>query len=329
MVYYNSTMELIFFSNKPYFISADYDHAKIPNLYLDWISKLAVTTARNYAYALNRWLQWCHKHRLDWSKVTPDDILAYRDTLQGDRRSLNYELDRLVAFYDFAAGHGVASPMTRLLDPRNILRVRGRSFQKPFHPYTVEEVGEFIRGFVKVRDRLMAELMFLWGLRRCEVLSLPRSLLQLPVEADGVSFVVTGKGGSQREIKLDVETRNRLVEYAKTTTGTLIFTHRGRPLHPETVTKAFAANSRRTGLTFHPHLLRHMYASHRIPHLDAAMKTSGKGMNASLTALQSELGHKNASTTERYVHILDTQVASKNLDEWHRDTKRVLKGGAA
>ena len=138
-------------------------------------------------------------------------------------------------FYDFAAAHGVPSPLTTLLHPRNLLRIR-RCYppQASIPTHSLAQLGEFIRGFTKPRDRVMAELMLLCGLRRCEVLSLPRSILALPIVDDAVTLVVTGKGNVEREMSLDAGMRARLVHYAATTVGSLIFTILGRPCHAPT-----------------------------------------------------------------------------------------------
>ena len=323
-----NAMTLVF-DKPPILLDKHSGYPKVPNKYLEEIARGSATTFRNYAYALLRWLQWCEKRGIDWEKVRREEVLEYMDGLRGTNNSINYELARLRRFYEFAEGEGVASPLISLTHPHNLLRLKSSGPKRPIELVPLADVGLFIRSFTNVRDRLIAELMFLCGLRRCEALSLPRAMLSVPDRGGKVPFTVHGKGDIERTLQMPVHFRDRLAEYAKTTTGSCIFSRGGKTIHPNTIEKAFADNRRRTGIQMRPHLLRHMYASYRLTSLEKALATKGSGVNSALKALQSELGHKHASTTTKYLHLTDAMVVSESLDEWQNQQSKTVEGKAA
>jgi integrase/recombinase XerD len=130
----------------------------------------------------------------------------------------------------------------------------------------------------------MAEVMFYGGLRRSEVLSLTRTSLK--------TLEICGKRSKTRQFNLPLELIKRLRDYA---TDEVIF-----KLHPSTVNKIFVENSKRTGVKIHPHMLRHLFATHRLAYLE---KTKQPG---ALKRVQMELGHANINTTSVYLHLVET-----------------------
>jgi site-specific recombinase XerD len=317
------------FDKPPILLDQRCGYPLIPNKYLGWIARRSATTFRNYAYALLRWLQWCEDRGIDWEKVTQEQFVQYSDGLRGTNNSINYELGRLRRFYEFAEDEGVASPLTRIIRLCGLLKKKSGGPKRPIELVPLADVGLFIRSFPNVRDRLIAELMFLCGLRRCEVLSLPRAMLSVPDRGGKVPFTVRGKGDVERTLQMPVQFRNRLAEYAKTTTGACIFSRGGKTIHPNTIEKAFADNRRRTGIQMRPHLLRHMYASYRLTSLEKDLASKGAGINSALKVLQSELGHKHAETTTKYLHLTDAMVASESLGEWQKKQSKTVEGSAA
>ena len=75
------------------------------------------------------------------------------------------------------------------------------------------EVRRFIKSFQRWRDQLMAELMWLTGMRCSEVCSLPLHALPedpAAIEKETVSIKITGKGQKRRAVLCDLPGRARL-----------------------------------------------------------------------------------------------------------------------
>jgi integrase len=262
-------MDLVY-DNPPFLLYDDGRWPGLPNAYLAWCAKCyAPDTVRSYAYALKRWLEWCESERIDWKAFPAERVFDYRSSLKAANATVNYAMARLVEFYRFAETKGLPSPVVRLARPRNLLRVRKGAPARPIRLVSPEGLGRFLKGFTNPRDRLIAEVMYFCGLRRSEALGLTRDLLDAPADKGRVRFDARCKG-SVRHVTMSAALRDRLAEYARTTTGEHIFSVDGRRIHPDTIEKAFAANRRRVGVKIHCHLLRHLYATHRLPDMDGS-----------------------------------------------------------
>jgi integrase len=326
---YNKVMKLTF-DPTPIILTNACHYPIIPNAYLEGVAKDFTTdTLCSYAYALLRWLEWCEDRHIAWETVTTAQVLMFRHSLKMSNRSINYHMRRLVAFYDFAALRGVPSPIAALVRPRNRLKMPRSAPVRPIRLVTQAAVGRFIQGFDKRRDRLIATVMYLCGLRRSEALGLRKAMLEEPVTAGVVALRIRGKGGVIREVEMSTELRDELLGYALGSKGPYVFNIGGKPLHPSTIEKAFSANRYRTGVIIHCHLLRHIYATHRLRELEAQFQ-GGSGLNSALKLLQVELGHSNIATTSNYLHLADTQEASKSLGNWqNRQMAELRKAGGA
>ena len=320
-------MDLVF-DSPPFLITADGDFPREPNAYLAWLTELRrrPDTIRNYAYELRTWLEWCEAERIDWRKIGLDETLRFRDGLGISNQAVNYAMDCLVRFYDFAQTLGLPSPIARYARPQNLLRLRVGGPVKEIKLVADEELMRFLRGFPSRRDRLLAEVMYFCGLRRGEALGITPELFNEPAKNGEVSFTVTGKGRKTRPVTISETLRGRLAAYAAQNPGGLIFNVDGHPMHRDTVEKAFAANRRRTGVKIHCHLLRHMYTTHRHACLKREMQ-AGPGMNAAIKAVQIELGHKHIETTGHYIHLANGAEASASLRRWQDRRMEALDAG--
>jgi site-specific recombinase XerD len=316
-------MDLVF-DNPPFLLQGDCGYPAIPNQYLAAVAEDhdSRETVRCYAYAIKRWLEWCEKRALDWKTASPERALDFRDEIRrsgASAKTVNYAVDRLADFYAFAAVKGERCPMARFLWPKNLLRVPRGQDANPIVLVSEEDVGRFINGFQNRRDRLAALAMYFCGLRRGEALGITKDALAAPLESDGAVRVrVIGKGNKVRAVAMSGDLRDALAEFSKDSTGGLVFSRDGRPLNPSTIEKAFAENRECTGVRIHCHLLRHQYATSRLPVLERELG-GGRGLNSALETLRLELGHKRISTTSIYVHLANTRAAAPSLVRWQRE----------
>ena len=140
--------------------------------------------------------------------------------------------------------------------------------------------------------------------------------------ADGAALcregevTVLGKGSKTRTVpvgKKAIEAMQAWLavrdDLARTAESALFVGARGARIAPSVVQKRLAAWGRRLGLTVHPHMLRHSFASHVLQ------------SSQDLRAVQELLGHASISTTQVYTH-LDYQALAKVYDQAHPRARR-------
>jgi site-specific recombinase XerD len=194
------------------------------------------------------------------------------------------------------------------------------SLQLPFvHrlPETVspEGIAALQGSFRSMRDRAMASLMFLVGLRSCEVLSLRLGNVDL---RSGM-IRVCGKGSHERVVPVDPDVVRAIEHYVRTerppTASDHVFVvqkgpNRGLPLKPAGLRTIFRYHRRRAGVPeARPHRLRHTFATNMI---EAGMR---------LAELQAQLGHTNVESTGIYVHLAPATIRKAYLEALRRARK--------
>ena len=335
---------------RPFLLGSEMRWELEPNAFLARLSIVSGRTRsprtwRSYAYQLADWLSFCERlgfgwrHATEWNLATFRNILASESGFQTERPvkrgTINHKLSVICQFYRFALKKGwidalpfeldaVRAPYgsfgdlkpspklgsgpaatginLRLTEPREEMQIPPR-----------HEVRRFIKSFRYWRDRLIAETLWLTGMRSAELCSLP--LTALPedpglIENDTVAIKILGKGQKWRAVLFPVRLlrsiyryvhmeRRRCTNGGSKATGTVFVGRTGRPLRTPAINRVFSTNCQRTGLHIWPHMLRHAYAVERLAYLQDI------GAPNPLKTLQLELGHASLATTERYLHITD------------------------
>jgi site-specific recombinase XerD len=317
-------------------------------------------TWRSYAYEFADWLGFCERIGMDWWCVTELDIAKYRNILASEsspqtgrplsRSTINHKLGVITQFYRFGLKKGW---ITTLPFDLEVVRVRrcAADASSPQHTACVstslhlreareelvvpprQDIRRFIGSFHAWRDRLMAEIMWLTGMRSAEVCWLP--LHALPddpgaIAKDTVALKITGKGQKRRTVLFPVRLLCSVDRYVHTererhirgrgTAPSSVFVGRtGKPLKTSAVNRVFTSNCRRTGLHIWPHLLRHAHAVERLAYLQEI------GAPNPLKTVQMELGHASMATTERYLHLTERMRAE--VIEAHNSFVDRLLGG--
>jgi integrase/recombinase XerC len=160
-----------------------------------------------------------------------------------------------------------------------------------------DEAQALLRSFHTLRDRTIAGLMLLSGLRSAEVLSLQIRDVDIP---RGWARVI-GKGDKERRVPLDPEVagllqRYLLVERPETDAREVFVVakgpHRGQPLTPGGLRTVFRYHRTRSGVQAgHPHALRHTFGT--------ALAEAG----VDLAVLQALMGHDHVDSSVAYVHL--------------------------
>ena len=179
--------------------------------------------------------------------------------------------------------------------PRSRLRVRQpRRLPRGLDP---AEVAALLASFRSVRDRAIAGLMLLSGLRSAEVLGLGVR----DVDVGGGWVRVIGKGDKERRVPLDRQVAALVQTYLlverPTTASTRLFVvakgpNRGQPLTPAGLRTIFRYHRQRSGVDAgHPHALRHTFGT--------ALAEAG----VDLAVVQALMGHDHVDSAAAYIHL--------------------------
>lgn len=305
-------------------------------------------TSRAYGYHLVDWLSYAEKMGLDWKRASHRHLATYRNALAQDcsvltkrpikRETINLRLGMICMFYKFLVRHRYIPKLpfdveeVRAYRPRDtdemahlrqfagkttsntlLYRTHERSLEIP----TNDDIRRFIKSFRGWRDRLMAELMWVTGIRRSEVCELTVFIIPENVESTTSEFISTsikGKGAKYRKVKFPVRLlrsvkryidseRKRLLKNSQVKTDQIWIGRRGIPISPAAINKAFSQNAKATNSRITPHLLRHSFAVNRLRYLQ------DRKIKSALKILQGELGHSHLSTTQIYLHETDVMRA--------------------
>lgn len=312
-------MHLISDNHPPLLFNRDFSFPLLPNQYIEWLAKdYSPETVRVYVSHLRAWLEYCEEKGIDWLHVTERCLRTYKATLSSELRAKNYHISRISGFYDFVGWQGVPNPIARLTHPKNILIKRTNPYVLDFDPIPEEKVMRFIGALPSQRDRIMALLMYLCGLRRAEVVNLTRELLNGAVEDGMVRYTVVGKGDKKRTLKMTGDLRDAIAAFAATHACEFLFPAWGHQMHVGTINAAFSIARKATEIPIHPHLLRHLYSTDRSDTLAQEMAVSGSMFSNPLKILQAELGHSSIATTSVYIHLKDRNAGTKSLCDGQR-----------
>ena len=155
-----------------------------------------------------------------------------------------------------------------------------------------EEVAQLLDAARPGRERVLFQTAYACGLRLMEVLNLQVSDID---SARMLVHVRQGKGNKDRLVPLSLRLLTELRAYYRAhRPGRWLFsTKEGKPVHPGTVQRQLQRAVKKAGLRkpVTMHTLRHSYATHM---LEAGVD---------VMTLQKILGHRQLSTTARYLHL--------------------------
>lgn len=306
-------------------------------------------TVRTYGFSLLAFCRWLDGEGVDLSAVTTDVLLRFvaacrQQRVPGRRggpnvvgldgrrvdtlspATVNLRLAAVAGLFSFrsmrdpdalspvpagrearrlSAGErgGMLAHVSRAPKRRSPLRVRdARRLPAVLDHREVVALLESLRTW---RDRAIAGLMVFCGLRSGEVLALDVA----DVDIGARWLRVSGKGGAERRVPLDVDVAGVIQTYLlaerPATASTRLFIvakgpTRGQPLTAAGLRRIFRYHRDLTGITAaRPHALRHTFGS--------ALAEAG----VDLAVMQALLGHAHIDTTARYVHLAPAHVKAE------------------
>jgi site-specific recombinase XerD len=187
--------------------------------------------------------------------------------------------------------------LAHVAKPRSRSRLRVREPRRLPRGLTREESAALLGSFRTWRDRAIAGLMLLSGLRSAEVLGLRVA----DVDIARRWIQVIGKGDKERRVPIDVDVAGAiqtylLVERPETETATLFVVakgrNRGQGLTPAGLRTIFRYHRERAGVPAgHPHALRHSFGT--------ALAEAG----VDLSVIQALMGHDHVDSSAAYIHL--------------------------
>ena len=253
------------------------------------------------------------------SHKTEEQLLCSRNSLikyLGDKQMEDVTIDNIRAWLYHLHQRGL-SPTTikgygeklklvlkyhnKFLDPKLI--VLPKRINKTPDWLKREEVEEIIeclsvkRKGVSLEDRLrilaVISTLYSTGLRVSELCRVDIK----DIDNDTISTI--GKNSKPRLVFLDKRSIYLINEYLKVRNDntTALFTGRtGKRLNPMRIRDMFRKASKTTGIDFHPHTLRHSFATNLLDN------------KCHIYTLQRLMGHSNIATTSIYLHIKDPEL---------------------
>ena len=222
------------------------------------------------------------------------DWVDYQKSRGNSGRSINNRLAQLKVMLRWQRDDNVSMPNLKIarIVMQKELPPRKKYFSRP-------EIQKVLT-YANLREWLMIKLSFDCGLRIGELLN-----IQL-ADIHGCKIRVVGKGSKLRWVIMSEESRNKLDEWINNERiSSFLWPNL---LHTGHVSQEDARNAmrkvfRQAGFyDFHPHDLRHSYA------------TDLKNLGLPTRKIQLAMGHASEATTERYLSDLD----GLNIEEIYR-----------
>jgi len=303
--------------------------------YLEIEKNRSDKTLRNYAFYLQRFLDWLGKNKKPAS-LTAEKVRKYRLWLNrladvhGEplkKNTQNYHLIALRSFLKYLAKRDVTTLAAEKIElmkmpDRDISFLEGSDLNRLMEaPLQVNiDKDEKTPNLIKYRDKALLELLFSTGLRVSELTTLKIDNLNLKKD----EFTVKGKGKKSRIVFLSDQAKYWLKKYLEARkdmnphlfishdkrTGNRKKEQKDEPLTPRSVQRLVQKYARAAGITkpVTPHTLRHSYATDLLQN------------GADIRSVQTMLGHSSITTTQIYTHITDKEL--RNIYKKYHGKKR-------
>lgn len=257
------------------------------------IDGLSIRTLESYSRHLNRFSYYMRKNVED---ITTMDIRMHLANYakQGVKNStLGTELDILRGFFRWLEDEEYInkSPVRKIKPIKIEKRIR--------KALTVEEMELLREGCKTYRQRAILEFFYSTGCRLDEVVNVNKR----DIDWSKMQLRVIGKGNKERTVYVNAKTKVHLQKYLMTRLDDCeaLFVTERKPvtrLGRRSIEREFKAIEEisNIGKSIYPHLIRHTFATHLL------------NAGADLVTVQAILGHEDASTTQIYAQMSNTNI---------------------
>ncbi len=240
-------------------------------------------------------------------QVTARHVLEYVNHLRHDRHNGDSAVGRQVTvlknFYRAIVAMGHLEPAANPLAHFPKLKAKPRKLPSVL---STEEVQHLLASPPKdivlgLRDRAILALLYGTGIRASEC----ATLVEEDVDLVTNTIRVTGKGGHQRSIPLNLKVAESLNAYRQVRRdvpprGTFFRSRAGKALSRGAIYERVRTHARRARIVkrVSPHTLRHTFATHLV--------RAGVG----LVTIRDLLGHRLITSTQIYLHVTAEDLRS-------------------
>ena len=260
------------------------------------IRNLTQKTISGYGEVLKLFLQYLEKTTIPFEQVSSLTIKEFIASLQ-DRElsdhSINSYLKVLRIFFGFLESEGLLNGQVNPMEKIKLLRTE-KKIKPVLSPQDIERILSVFdkKSFTGCRNFTMVYTFYDTMIRLSELCNIKLSDLNMIEQ----TMKVYGKGRKERYVffgkKLAKYLQLYLYGFRENISGEYLFCKSdGTYLPPDQVQHIFRRYSKKAGIHFNPHLLRHSAGTQWIKN------------NGSPLCLQNLMGHSSFRTTQKYIHL--------------------------
>lgn len=285
-------------------------------IYLESERRYSPHTLAAYRRDLDAFMAFSSKHNISsWQQMDDRHVRGFvasqhRNGLSGT--SLQRQLSSIRSLFNFLCRHHRAD-----LNPAHGVPAPKAAKRLP-ETLSVDQLESLLAfpgdDALACRDRAVMELFYGCGLRLSELTGLEVG----DIDWQQATVSVTGKGRKQRHVPFGSKAETALKQWLQHRPNQAdpgekaLFTSRtGKRISNSSIQQRLKkrALQQGVGISLHPHMLRHSFASHILE------------SSRDLRAVQELLGHANLSTTQIYTH-LDFQHLAGVYDKAHPRSRK-------
>ncbi len=280
---------------------------------------MARLTISSYRHVLYDWNDFCEKRNVLYvSQLDCCDLRSYIEMLYDKDYAATTIKHHVAVIKSFAKFLRQESYLSKNIADCMPLPRTPQKLPDVLSVAQIERLFEqdFGRGPYGLRNRALCDLMYGYGLRVSEVVSLDMG----HIYSSQSFLVVTGKGSKQRSVPFFGAARTSLEQYINSARPELLrnslepavfLNSRGGRLSRQAVHRMVEGMGRQIGIeNLHPHTLRHSCATHLL------------AGGADLRIIQEILGHADIATTQIYTHVSQEHLIEEYLSAHPRAQRK-------
>ena len=273
--------------------------------YIRTIRNYSDYTETNYLLDLDNYEEFLKKNKLNFKKISYNDITKYNKYLKEDLKlsssSIARHLSSLRSFYNYLLSENIVSdnPFKLVSSPKKEIKLPNYMKYKEFE----EMINTCDDSILGIRNRCLLEILLSTGARIGELINIKLS----DINISSKEIKVLGKGNKERIVYINDHTVDALKKYLRNSrplllnnkrSDNLFINHIGGNLTTRGVREILDNIIKKSSLNIKvtPHMFRHTFATMLL------------NEGCDLKSVQELLGHVNMSTTQIYTHVSNNYI---------------------
>lgn len=263
------------------------------------------TTIKEYNRELTGFIDYLEAEDLELEDLQLIDIEDFVFSHEVGERAKNRTLSTVKSFFNYLCSRGIlAKNPAKDVKLIKIKRKNPVFLQEEEYLLLIQTIDEQATGFVGLRDRMIVSLFLATGMRVSEIAGMTfgcekkgrdgRYVLEVMRKGQEMDFVYMNSAVSEL---FDVYLHER--RKIETTYEAIFLTYRNKPIDRTAIYRMVKKYFEMTGIDkkkMGPHVLRHTFA------------TTLMSKDVSLYKIKELMNHKNISTTEKYLHVMEEDL---------------------